>query len=50
MSFSPTVNYAAGADPQEIVSADFNNDGQLDLYIVDFREASHPSRPLFFFQ
>jgi hypothetical protein len=30
-SFSPAVNYAAGIYPQEVVAADFNNDGILDL-------------------
>ena len=31
MSFSPAVNYAVGIYPQEVVTADFNNDGILDL-------------------
>ena len=31
LSFSPAVNYAAGIYPQEVVTADFNNDGILDL-------------------
>lgn len=35
MSFSPAVNYAAGAEPQEIVSADFNNDGRPDLLVAN---------------
>jgi hypothetical protein len=35
MSFAPEVNYAAGADPSEIISADFNNDGRLDLVVAN---------------
>jgi hypothetical protein len=35
MSFSPAVNYAGGADPQQIVSADINNDGRLDLVVAN---------------
>ena len=35
MSFAPAVNYAAGADPSEIISADFNNDGRLDLVVAN---------------
>ncbi len=35
MSFSPAVNYAAGADPSEIITADFNNDGRLDLVVAN---------------
>jgi hypothetical protein len=31
MSFTPAVSYPADTNPQEIVSADFNNDGRLDL-------------------
>jgi len=31
MSFTPAVSYPAGTNPQEIVTADFNNDGRLDL-------------------
>jgi hypothetical protein len=29
--FSPAVNYAVGADPQTVTSADFNGDGKIDL-------------------
>jgi hypothetical protein len=35
MSFAPAVNYAAGADPSEIIAADFNNDGRLDLVVAN---------------
>lgn len=31
LSFTPAVNYPVGTDPQEVVTADFNNDGKLDL-------------------
>jgi Calx-beta domain/FG-GAP-like repeat/FG-GAP repeat len=30
-SFSPAVSFAVGTSPMEIVTADFNNDGNLDL-------------------
>src|SRR4030095_14396396 len=35
LSFAPAVSYAAGADPREIIAADFNNDGQLDLVVAN---------------
>src|SRR5207253_1548056 len=31
LTFVAAVNYPTGPNPQAIVSADFNNDGQLDL-------------------
>src|SRR2546426_4965134 len=31
LSFSPAVSYPAGANPQAVVTADFNGDGRLDL-------------------
>jgi len=31
LSFAPAVNYAVGTQPQDVVTADFNNDGRLDL-------------------
>jgi hypothetical protein len=31
LSFTPAVNYPVGAGPQAVVTADFNNDGHLDL-------------------
>lgn len=34
-SFSPAVNYAAGANPQEAVTADFNNDSILDVAVAN---------------
>jgi hypothetical protein len=33
-SFSPAVNYATGIRPEEVVAADFNNDGVLDLAVA----------------
>jgi len=35
LSFAPAVSYAPGADPREIIAADFNNDGQLDLVVAN---------------
>jgi hypothetical protein len=35
MSFAPAVDYAGGTNPQEIVAANFNNDGQLDLVVAN---------------
>src|SRR6476660_5697462 len=34
-SFSPITAYATGTNPQATVSADFNNDGRLDLALAD---------------
>ena len=31
LSFSPATSYRAGPNPQDVVAADFNNDGRLDL-------------------
>src|SRR5262245_16505968 len=30
-SFSPATSYAVGANPQAVATADFNNDGHLDV-------------------
>src|SRR5688500_7866891 len=35
LNFAPAVSYATGANPQEVVTADFNNDGKLDLATVN---------------
>ena len=35
MSFTPAVGYPAGTNPQEIVTADFNNDGRIDLVVAN---------------
>ena len=34
-SFSPAVTYAAGTDPQAVVTADFNNDSILDIAVAN---------------
>ena len=31
LSFTPATSFPIGADPQAVVTADFNNDGKLDL-------------------
>src|SRR3954465_6251354 len=31
LSFSPATSFPVGTNPQDVVTADFNNDGQLDL-------------------
>jgi hypothetical protein len=31
MSFAPATTFPVGANPQDVVTADFNNDGKLDL-------------------
>src|SRR5688572_5186053 len=31
LSFAPAVSYPTGTNPQAVVTADFNNDGKLDL-------------------
>jgi Ca2+-binding RTX toxin-like protein len=36
LSFSPAVSYAAGTNPQAVVTADFNGDGRLDLATVNY--------------
>jgi hypothetical protein len=35
LSFSPAAGYAAGTGPQDVVSADFNSDGRLDLAVAN---------------
>ena len=35
LTFVPAVNYPVGASPQEVVSADFNNDSILDVAYID---------------
>jgi hypothetical protein len=36
MSFSPAGSFPVGTNPQAVVTADFNNDGQLDLATANF--------------
>src|SRR5207342_198766 len=31
LSFSPAISYPVGANPQSVVTGDFNNDAKLDL-------------------
>ena len=35
MSFTPAVNYPAGTNPQDMATADFNNDGRLDIVVAN---------------
>src|SRR5687767_13127308 len=35
LSFTPAVSYAAGANPQAVVAADFNNDGRDDVAVAN---------------
>src|SRR4051794_40868807 len=35
LSFSPAVNYPVGANPQAVVTGDFNGDGRLDLAVAN---------------
>jgi hypothetical protein len=34
--FLPSVSFSAGADPGQVVTADFNHDGNLDLAVPDW--------------
>jgi hypothetical protein len=36
LSFSPAVNYPVGANPQAVVTGDFNGDGRPDLAVANF--------------
>ena len=36
MSFRPAANFSVGASPREIVTADFNDDGKLDLATLNY--------------
>jgi hypothetical protein len=36
LSFSPAAGYPVGANPQDVVTADFNNDGRLDLAVANY--------------
>jgi hypothetical protein len=35
LNFAPAASYATAADPKDVVTADFNNDGKLDLASVN---------------
>jgi hypothetical protein len=36
LSFNPAVSYAAGINPQAVLTADFNGDGRLDLAVANY--------------
>ena len=43
MSFSPAASFPVGANPQDVVTADFNNDGKLDLAASSYDDAGDGS-------
>src|SRR5215213_7366292 len=40
LSFSPATSFPVGTNPQAVVTADFNNDGQLDLATSSYDDAT----------
>ncbi len=40
MSFSPAMSFPVGTNPQDVVTADFNNDGKLDLATSSYDDAT----------
>ena len=40
MSFSPATSFPVAANPQAVVTADFNNDGKLDLATSSYDDAT----------
>src|SRR5262245_11240428 len=40
LAFSPAASYVAGASPQDVVAADFNNDTFPDLAVVNYYDSS----------
>ena len=40
LSFSPTASFPVGRNPQDVVTADFNNDGKLDLATTSYDDAT----------
>src|SRR3954452_1597709 len=40
LSFSPAASFPVGTNPQDVVTADFNNDGKLDLATSNYDEAT----------
>jgi hypothetical protein len=40
LSFSPATSFPVGTNPQAVVTADFNNDGKLDLATSNFDDAT----------
>ena len=39
LSFSPAASYPVGANPQEVVTGDFNGDGHLDVATLNLQHA-----------
>jgi hypothetical protein len=40
LSFSPAMSFPVGTNPQDVVTADFNNDGKLDLATSSYDDAT----------
>src|SRR4051812_33776991 len=40
LSFSPATSFPVGTNPQAVATADFNNDGKLDLATSNYDEAT----------
>src|SRR3954468_11744868 len=40
LSFSPATSFPVGMNPQDVVTADFNNDGKLDLATSNYDDAT----------
>src|SRR3954462_8094774 len=40
LSFSPAASFPVGANPQAVATADFNNDGKLDLATSSYDDAT----------
>src|SRR5690349_16065473 len=40
LSFSPATSFPVAANPQDVVTADFNNDGKLDLATSSYDDAT----------
>src|SRR5690349_14760240 len=40
LSFSPAASFPVGTNPQDVVTADFNNDGKLDLATSSYDDAT----------
>jgi len=40
LTFAATVDYPVGTSPQDVVTADFNNDGHLDLVTANAETVS----------
>src|SRR4051812_29290155 len=40
LSFSPAISFPVGTNPQDVVTADFNNDGKFDLATSNYDDAT----------